>query len=149
GWSSLRGVYRKPLTILMVVVALVLLIACANVAALQLARGLARHRETAVRLAIGAARGRIIRQFLIESTMLSLIAAVFGIGLAWVSSTILVNTISTETTRVLLDLKPNVRVLGFTALTAIATGVLFGLAPALRISVAEPSSVLKNDARMS
>jgi predicted permease len=144
GWSYLRANYKKPLAILTAVVALVLLIACCNIAALQLARGQVRQRETAVRLAIGAGRGRIVRQMLIESTLISLIAAVFGVGLAWFTSTILVNTISAGSLGIVLDLTPNARVLGFTALIAIATGIVFGLAPALQVSANEPASVLRD-----
>ena len=116
----------------MAVVGLVLLIACANVASLLLARASARQREIAVRLAIGAGRGRIVRQLLIESTLLSLIGAACGIGLAVASGRFLVNLISTGPFQVVFDLTPNWHVLGFTSAVAMATGVLFGLAPALQ-----------------
>jgi predicted permease len=149
GWTYLREVYRKPLLVLMAVVALVLLIACANVASLLLARASARQREVAVRLAIGAGRGRIVRQLLIESTLLSLIGGAFGVGLAWVSGRFLVNMISTAPGDVLVDLTPNWHILGFTSAVAIATAVLFGVAPALQTTAAGPALVLKEDARMS
>ena len=109
-----------------------LLIACANVASLMLARASARQREIAVRLAIGAGRGRIVRQLLIESMLLSLAGAVCGVGIAWVSTRYLLNLISTGGPRLVFDLTPNWHVLGFTGAVAIATGVLFGAAPALQ-----------------
>jgi predicted permease len=149
GWTYLREIYQQPLFVLMAVVALVLLIACANVASLLLARASARRREIAVRLAIGAGRGRIVRQLLIESTLLSLAGAAFGIGLAWVSGRFLVNLISSGADRVVFDLTPNWHLLGFTSAVAVATGVLFGVAPALQTAGTGPSAVLKEDSRMS
>jgi putative ABC transport system permease protein len=148
GWTRLRVVYRKPLFVLMAVVGLVLLIACANVASLLLARVSARQREIAVRMAIGAGRGRIVRQLLIESTLLSLIGAAFGIGLAWVSGRFLIKLISSGPAQVVFDLTPNWQVLGFTSAVAIATGLLFGMAPALQTTSDGPSLALKA-ARMS
>jgi len=147
GWTSLRNAYLKPLRVLMALVGSVLMIACANVASLLLARVSARRRETAVRLAIGASRGRIIRQHLVESLLLSLIGAGFGIGVAWLSSSFLVQTISSGGSPVFLDLTPNLHVLGFTIAIALATGILFGLAPAVQISRSRPSSMLKEQAQ--
>jgi predicted permease len=149
GWTFLREVYRKPLVILMAVVAAVLLLACANVASLLLARASARQAETAVRLAIGASRGRIIRQLMFESTLLSLIGSVFGIVLAWLSSRFLVNLVPLGSSPVLLDLTPNRHILGFTITIAMATGVLFGITPAFQACAAGPSSILKETARIT
>ena len=149
GYTWLRELFRKPLMVLMVVVALVLLIACANVANLLLARASARQREISVRLAIGAGRGRIIRQLLTESTLLSLLGAALGICLAWLISRFLVDILSSGPFAVVFDLTPNTHVLGFTSAVAIATGILFGLAPAFQSTAAGPGPVLKDDARMT
>jgi predicted permease len=149
GWTNLRPVYQQPLFVLMAVVALVLLLACANVASLLLARASARQREIAVRLAIGAGRTRIVRQLLTESILVSLIGAAFGIGLAWVSSRFLVNIISASPGQVTLDLTPNWHIMGFASAVAIATAVAFGLVPAFHSTAAGPSAVLREDARMS
>lgn len=148
GWTYLREMYRKPLWVLMAAVALVLLIACANVASLQLARASARKREVAIRLAIGAARRRIVRQLLIESALLSLTGAVIGVGLAWMSSAFLIRMISTGFASPEFDLTPNSHILGFSLVVAIATGVLFGVAPALQTTAVSPAGALKEDIRV-
>ena len=147
GWSYLRGVYLKPLQILMGVVALVLVIACANVASLMLARASARRREIAVRLAIGAGRGRIVRQLLVESMTLALIGAAAGILVATTAGRLILSVISTPHSPIVFDLTPNWHVLAFTATVAIVTAVLFGIAPALQSTAAGPAQVLKDDAR--
>jgi len=147
GWSFLRQMYVRPLLVLMGMVGLVLIIACANVATLLLARASARQREIAVRLAIGAGRGRIVRQLLVESTLLSLMGAACGIGLAWISGRFLVALISGDTLRVAFDLTPNWHVLAFTIAVALATGIVFGVAPALQATAGGPT--LRDDARMS
>jgi hypothetical protein len=149
GWTFMREIYLKPLMVLMAVVALVLLIACANVASLMLARASARQREIAVRLAIGAGRGRIVRQLLTESTLLSLIGAAFGILLAWAAGRVLVSAISSGPFPVEFDLTPNGHILAFTGAVAVTTGIVFGLAPVFHLTAAGPSPALKDDARMS
>ena len=149
GWSHLRDQYRKPLLVLMGVVVIVLLIACANVASLLLARASVRQREIAMRLAIGARRARIVRQLLIEGTLLSIAGAACGSVLALVLGRVLVELISTAPSSITFDLAPNGHILAFTSVVAIATGILFSLAPALQTTAAGPAAVLKEDARMS
>jgi predicted permease len=149
GWSYLRDMYRAPLWVLMAMVGLVLLIGCTNVASMLLARAATRRREMAVRLTIGSGRGRLVRQFLMESTLLSLIGAAFGVGLAWLLGRFLLAILSTGPAQVALDLTPNGHVLGFTVAIALATALLFGIVPALHIGAASPSEVLKDDARMT
>ncbi|HSJ09716.1 MAG TPA: ABC transporter permease [Longimicrobiales bacterium] len=147
GLSSLREAYSRALLMLMVIVGVVLLVACANVANLLLARATARQREIAVRLAIGAGRGRVLRQLLTESLLLALIGAGLGVLLARWGSSLLVSFISTSTSQVYLDLSPDLRVLLFTTLVAAATGVLFGLAPAWRSARVNPHTVMKAHTR--
>jgi predicted permease len=149
GYSYLRVLFRKPLLVLMAVAGLVLLIACANIASLLLARATCRQREISVRLAIGASRGRIVRQLLTESTLLSSIGAALGILVAWLTSRLLVDILSTGPRQVVLDLAPNWHVLCFNIVAAAATGVLFGLAPAFQATVAAPSPAMQGDARMT
>lgn len=135
--------YEAPLRILMIVVALVLVIACANVANLLLALGAKRQKEFALRVAIGAKRSRVIRQLLTESLMMSACGGVLGILLASGGSKLLVHLISTGPRALPIDFDLDWRVMAFTTLLSAATGVLFGLAPALRSSRVDLNTSLK------
>ena len=129
---DLRQHFRAPLTVLMSVVGFVLLIACANIAALMLARAAARRREIEVRFALGATRMGLVRQLVTHSVMLSFAGAASGVLLARWSTSLLVRCISTHQDNLFFDLTPDMRVLGFTAAVALLTGALFGILPALR-----------------
>ncbi len=143
GLSSLRDTYETPLRILMIVVALVLLIACANVANLLLALATKRQKEFALRVAIGAGRARVIRQLLTESLMLSFCGGLLGVIFAGAAGRMLVHLISTGPRGLPLAFEPDLRVLAFTVTVCVATGVLFGLIPALRASRVDLNSSLK------
>jgi macrolide transport system ATP-binding/permease protein len=132
-------------TVLMIVVAIVLLIACANIANLLLARASKRRREVAIRLALGAKRTRLIRQLLTESLMLSLLGGVAGLLLAYWCLNALVTADLPLPFPVDDTLSVDTRVLAFTGILAVATGVLFGLAPAIQASKADVVPVLKNE----
>jgi putative ABC transport system permease protein len=147
GLSGLRVRYSQPLYVLLGIVALVLLIACANMANLLLAQSTARQRELAIRLSLGASRLLIARQLLIESVLLSLIGAAAGTLLAIWGSRALVQLISTRTVLVSLDLAFDWRVLAFTTIVGIATGLLFGVAPALRATALTPAVALRDHSR--
>ena len=131
GASTLRENFSKPLAILMGIVGMVLLITCVNIANLMLARGAARRREISVRLALGAARSRLVRQLLTESLMLAEIGGALGLLVAGWGSQTLLNLVSKQSSRVSLDVHPDLTVLAFTTGVTLLTGVLFGLAPAL------------------
>jgi len=143
GISSLRRKYESSLEMLMVIVALVLLIACANIASLFLARAAARQKEIAVRLSLGASRTRLIRQVLTESILLSGAGALLGVLFAEWGGALLVRFVSTKQSEVFLDLSMDKRVLGFTVAVALLTGLLFGILPAFRATRVSLTSAIK------
>jgi predicted permease len=143
GVSNLRTNFQEPLVILLVTAGLVLVIACANLANLLLARASARGREIAVRLAIGASRARIVRQLLVESAVLATAGAVIGALLAGVMSSVLVGVLAEDNPAVFVDLSWSWRMLAFTSGVAFLACLLFGVAPALRATALTPGAALK------
>jgi putative ABC transport system permease protein len=147
GVSDLRDDYQDPLLILLGIAALVLVIACANLANLMLARASARERELAVRLAIGASRPRLIRQMLAESLLLASIGAAIGAFLAQFLSSYLVRFLTRNNDPLYVDLNTDWRIFGFTAALAVLTCLLFGLMPAIRATRANPGTLMKASGR--
>src|SRR5215510_8756544 len=147
GVSRLRTSYGTSLWLLLGITGLVLLIACANLANLMLARANAREREIAVRVALGASRGRLIRQTLSESLLLAGSGAALGAGLARLMSRSLISFLTTEGNPLRLDLSSDWRVLAFTASVAVFTCIVFGIAPALRASQIEPVAAMRSGGR--
>jgi macrolide transport system ATP-binding/permease protein len=143
GLSDARAQFSLPVRILMIVVGLLLLIACGNVANLLLARGMARKREFTVRLALGAGRWRVIRQLLTESTLLAVAGALAGVAVGHWTSHLLLASLSTRQLPVVLSTALNVRTLLFTAAVLALTVVVCGLAPALAAMPGELSEELK------
>jgi len=143
GLSDARAKYSLPARILMLVVGLLLLIACGNIANLLLARGMARKRELTVRLALGAGRWRVIRQLLTESTLLAIAGALAGLGVGQWTSRLLLASLSTRQLPVVLSTALNVRTLLFTAGTLTFTVIVCGLAPSLAATRGELAEELK------
>jgi putative ABC transport system permease protein len=147
GVSQLRKQYADPLWVLLTISGLVLLMACANLANLMLARAGARQREMALRLTLGASRARLIRQLLAESLLLAMIGAGIGIALAQVLGRVLIAFIGNAQNSVYLLLYPDLRVLSFTVGVAGFTCLLFGVAPAVQAARTDPGTVIKTSGR--
>jgi predicted permease len=147
GVSELRAQYADPLRVLLAISGLVLLLACTNLANLMLARAGAREREIALRLALGAARRRLIRQLLTENVLLALVGAAIGLIWAQILGRVLVAFIGNSENPVFLPLYPDMRVLLFTIAIALLTCLFFGLAPAVRAGRVDPATVMKTNGR--
>jgi len=146
GRSNLRRTYSKPLFALMGIVSLVLLIACSNLANLLIARASARQKEIAVRLALGAGRGRIIRQLLVESLVLAAVGGSLGVGLAVIVDRALIDFLPSGHTPLSLSSTPDWTVLGFTFAISLLAGAGFGLIPALQSTRPKLADTLKDQA---
>ena len=144
GYSPLRNDFSTALIVLMCMVGLVLLIACANVANLLIARGFSRHREIAVTLSLGSSRGRLVRQLLVESVALSAAGGVLGLGLGFALTRALLALAPSQGQPLLISAYPDGRVIAFTAALAFGTGIVFGLLPALQASRRDPWTTLKD-----
>ena len=147
GLSPMRNEFSKPLVALMAMVGLVLLIACANVANLLLARGASRQREMAIRFALGASRLQVMRQLVLESVMLAAAGGAMGVMLATWATAVLLRALPAETGLPLaFSSSPDLRTLGFTLAISAVTGIIFGLAPAFQTTHSGIASALKDQA---
>lgn len=146
GYSGLRDVFVKPLVAVFLLCAAMLLLACLNLTSLLMARSAARERELATRLAMGASRGRLIRQLLAESLLIALMGTAVGLIAAPLVSRSLAAFVLSNTSGTVLDTAPDLRVFGFVALTALTTTVLIGLIPALRATSGSLNEQIKHNA---
>ncbi len=144
GYSPLRNDFSTALVVLMCMVGLVLLIACANVANLLIAKGFMRQKEIAVRLSLGSSRLRLVRQLLVESLVLSSTGGLVGLAVAFALTRGLLALVPAQGSPILLTARPDLRILTFTLALAFATGIVFGLVPALRASRTDPWTTLKD-----
>lgn len=149
GVSNLRTDYATPMWVLFGATGLVLLITCANLANLMLARASARDREIGVRLAIGASRGRVVRQLLSESLLIAALGATGGILLAQWLSRLLVTYLTSDASLIFVDLTPDWRVFAFITIVAIAACLVFGLSPALKATRTDPGKTMQTGGRAS
>jgi predicted permease len=144
GFSPVRNDFSTALIVLMCMVGLVLLIACANVANLLIARGFMRQKEIAVRLSLGSSRGRLVRQLLIESLVLSCVGGLVGLGIAFALTRGLLALVPSDGQPVLISASPDPRILIFTITLTFITGIVFGLLPAVRASRTDPWTTMKD-----
>jgi predicted permease len=144
GYSPVRNDFSTALIVLMCMVGLVLLIACANVANLLIARGFMRQKEIAVRLSLGSSRGRLVRQLLVESLVLSFTGGAVGLAIAFALTRGLLALVPSQGQPVLISASPDPRILTFTLSLTVLTGIVFGLLPALRASRTDPWTTMKD-----
>jgi putative ABC transport system permease protein len=147
GLSHLREQYSRPLALLLAITALVLLIACTNLALLMLARASARRREVAVRLAIGASRLRLARQLIVESSLLAIAGTAAGLSIARIVSRFLVSFLATNGANVFVELSLDARTFAFTALLSVVTCIVFASAPVARAARTDPAVALGSGSR--
>lgn len=143
GIGAMKSEYGDSLRILLTVCSLVLLIACANIANLLLARGMARRAQTSIQLALGASRRRLIRQSLTESVLLGLLGGIAGVGIAYLGARLIVRLTTHGVNATMIDASPSLPVLAFCFALSLLTGVLFGTAPAWFASHADPAEALR------
>jgi predicted permease len=144
GYSGLRNDFSTALVVLMCMVGLVLLIACANVANLLIARAFMRQKEIAVRLSLGSSRARLVRQLLTESLLLSCLGGLLGLAVAIVLTRTLLALVPSQGRPLMISAHPDPRILAFTVSLTFVTGIIFGLLPALRASRPDPWTTLKD-----
>jgi predicted permease len=148
GYSPLRKSISKPLTVLMIVVGMVLLIACANVANLLLSRSAARQKEIAIRLAEGAGRRRLVSQLVTESLLIAVLGGIVGMGIAWWGTHVMIGFMPRQRLPLDFHFAPDFRILSFALAVSLLTGILCGLIPALLATRPDLTSSLKNETQM-